>query len=275
MKNIDWRPLAAAAALLLTSACGRANRGAGINLSGSTSVSPFAEHLGELYHKQHPETHINVQSLGSSAGIQAAIDGVAEIGMSSRELKPEEAAKLDELVIARDALAVIVHPSNPVHDLTQEQVRAIFGGSITNWRDVGGEDRSITLVAREAGSGTYSAFQELMLGKQTVTNAALRQGSNGAIRQVVAEDAGAIGYISLGIVDTSVRAISIGGVAATHDTGIEDSYKFVRNFLFVWPKGEKLPADAQAFIDYVLSDEGQAEFENLGLIRVKVTTQAK
>jgi phosphate transport system substrate-binding protein len=255
-------------ALLLLTAC-NSDASHRINVSGSTSVSPFAEHLAELYQKQHAGESINVQSLGSSAGIQAAMEGVAEIGMSSRELKPEEAERLDELVIARDGLAVIVHPSNPISSLTQQQVQDIFSGKINNWKEIGGIDHSITLVAREAGSGTYSAFDELMLKGQHVTSAALRQGSNGAIRQVVAEDPNAVGYISIGIVDNSVKAVIIDDVQPSIDNVRNNLYKFARNFLFVWPKGKQLDPLAQDYVNYVMSDEGQAEMERLGLVGVK------
>jgi phosphate transport system substrate-binding protein len=271
MNRKHWRALVIAGVALLTTACSP-QRSVGVNISGSTSVSPFVEHLGEMYRDEHAGAHIDVQSLGSSAGIQAAIKGVADIGMSSRELKPEEAETLDELVIARDALAVIVHPQNPVRNLTLAEVRAIFAGKIKRWSEVGGVDAPITLVAREAGSGTYSAFEELVLGKDVrVTDGALRQGSNGAIRQVVAEDANAIGYISLGIVDASVHAIAVDGVEATHDAVLAGRYTFVRRFLFVWPKGTTLDAEAQAFVDYVMSDGGQAELERLGLVKAKQT----
>lgn len=254
--------------LALLPACGYGN-GSGINVSGSTSVSPFAEHLAELYQQQHPGTAINVQSLGSSAGIQAAIEGVAEIGMSSRELKPEEADKLHQLVIARDALAVIVHPSNLVGDLSLSQVQDIFSGKIKNWTEVGGPARAIVPVAREAGSGTFAAFEELVMEGIPITTRALRQGSNGAIRQVVAEDPNAIGYISIGIVDNTVKMVDVDGIKPSVENVKDGVYKFARNFLFVWPKGKALPPLAQGYMDYVMSDASQAELERLGLVRVK------
>lgn len=260
--------IAGALSLVLAS-CGSGGATHRINVSGSTSISPFAEHLAELYQKQHAGEEINVQSLGSSAGIQAAISGVAEIGMSSRELKTEEAAKLDEIVIARDGLAVIVHPNNPINDLTQAQVQDIFSGKITNWKEVGGNDRAITLVVREAGSGTFSAFDELMMKGKPNTPAAMRQGSNGAIRQVVAEDPNAVGYISIGIVDKTVKALNIDNVQPTIDNVRNKVYKFARNFLFVWQKGKSLDGLAQDYVNYVMSDAGQAEMERLGLVRVK------
>ena len=230
-------------------------------------MSPFAEHLAERYQKLHLGTAINVQSLGSTAGIQAAINGVAEIGMSSRTLKSEEADKLDQIVIARDALAVIVHPANPIASLTLTEVQKIFLGQITNWRDLGGADATIVLVTREAGSGTFGAFEELLLKGAHPVASALRQGSNGAIRQVVSEDPNAIGYISLGIVDATVKPIAIDNVQPSVQHVLENKYKFVRPFLFVWHKGQSLSPLAQSFVDYVLSAESQTELEKLGLVR--------
>jgi phosphate transport system substrate-binding protein len=261
-------PALALVAALALSGCS-SNAASALNISGSTSVSPFVEHLAELFQAQHAGVAVNVQSLGSSAGIQAAIQGVAEIGMSSRDLKAAESEELEELVIARDALAVIVHPSNPVAGLSLAQVQQIFAGKITNWREVGGDDAGITIVAREAGSGTYSAFEELVLKGVPVTHAALRQGSNGAIRQVVAEDPHAVGYISLGIVDATVKALAIDGNNATHEAVLAGEYTFVRKFLFVWQKGKTLGPLAQQFVDYVMSEASQAEMEKLGLVRAR------
>ena len=265
--------LCAVIALSALTACSTSHGGSTANrisISGSTSVSPFAEHLAEQYQKQHAGTAINVQSLGSTAGIQAAINGVAEIGMSSRDLKPEEADKLDQLVIARDALAVIVHPDNPVASLTLTEVQQIFLGQITNWNALGGVDAPIVLVTREAGSGTFSAFEELLLKGNHPVASALRQGSNGAIRQVVSEDPNAIGYISLGIVDATVKAVAIDQVQPSLAHVLEKKYKFVRPFLFVWRKGDTLSPLAQGYVDYVLSPAGQSELERLGLVRGKV-----
>jgi phosphate transport system substrate-binding protein len=254
--------------LMALSACG-AQSAANvkvINVSGSTSVSPFAEHLAELYQKQHAGLSVNVQSLGSTAGIQAAMQGVAEIGMSSRELKKDEAEKLDELVIARDALAVVVHPTNPITNLTQAQVQGIFSGTLTNWAELGGTDTAIVLVVREAGSGTAGAFDELVMKGIHITPNALRQGSNGAIRQVVSDDPNAVGYISLGIVDSTVKAVAINNVAPSVEHVLAKTYKFVRPFLFVWPKGSQLNTLAQSYVDYVMSAEAQDELTKLGLV---------
>lgn len=253
--------------ILLLAGCGAQEASGGLNISGSTSVSPFVEHLAETYQRQHAGAVINVQSLGSTAGIQAALSGVAEVGMSSRELVPEEAAQLEQLVIARDALAVIVHPSNPVTNLDLAQVQDIFGGNITSWAELGGPPKAITLIVREAGSGTFGAFQELVMEGKPITTSALRQGSNGAIRQLVSLDSNAIGYISLGLVDDTVKAVAINNVQPSVEHVEAGTYTFVRPFLFVWRKGQQLGPLASSFTEYVISPDGQEELANLGLIK--------
>jgi phosphate transport system substrate-binding protein len=250
----------------LLAACG-ATQASGLTITGSTSVTPFAEQLAEHYQKQHPGTAINIQGLGSSAGIRAALDGVAEIGMSSRDLQAEETAKLDELIIARDAIAIVVNPANTVSGLTTEQIQGIFTGAIRTWDAVGGPTEPITIISREAGSGTFGAFEDLVMKGKPITPLALRQGSNGAIRQIVAEDSNALGYISLGIVDPSVKALAIDNVAPSVAHVQAGTYKLVRPFLFVWLKGHQLSPLAQSYVDYVMSPEGQAELINAGLVK--------
>lgn len=252
--------------LVALAGCGRTESG-GLNVSGSTSVAPFVEHLAEIYQRQHPGDAINVQSLGSSAGIQAAISGVAEIGMSSRELDADESGQLDQLLIARDALAVVVHPSNALKNLDLAQVQDIFGGKITSWAELGGPAQPITLIVREAGSGTFSAFEELVMEGKPITPSALRQGSNGAIRQLVSLDPYAIGYISLGLVDQTVKALAINNVQPSVEHVEAGTYTFVRPFLFVWRKGDQRGPLASRFVEYVMSPEAQTELADLGLIK--------
>jgi phosphate transport system substrate-binding protein len=258
-------------ALAILAGCTRSGQQVGLNISGSTSVSPFVEHLAEIYQRQHPGAKIDVQSLGSTAGIQAAMAGVAELGMSSRDLDAEEAAQLDQLMIARDALAVVVHPSNSVTQLTLEQVQDIFSGKITAWAELGGQSEPIVVIVREAGSGTFGAFEELMMKGNPITTSALRQGSNGAIRQLVSLDPNATGYISLGLVDQTVKATAINNVQPSVEHVEAGTYTFVRPFLFVWRKGQQLSPLASGFVDYVMSAEGQQELANLGLIKVAKT----
>jgi len=240
-----------------------------VTLAGSTSVQPFVELLEEHYVAAHSRAPaINVQGGGSTAGVQAAETGIADIGMSSRNLKEAELALgLKTLPIARDAIAVIAHPSNPITNLSLQQVRAIFGGQITNWSDVGGKDAPIIVVTREEGSGTRGAFETLVMGDDRITLRALRQDSNGSVRVIVAGHPDSIGYISLGIVDERVKALHLDGVTPSTENVVNGTYSLARPFLFLW-KTEPSPA-AQAFIDYVLSAEGQELLAAEGLIPVK------
>ena len=254
---------------LLLGACSPAGNGteSQITITGSTSVTPFIEQLAERYQQLHPDRQINVQGLGSSAGIQAAENGTAALGMSSRHLEADEEQILQVTEIARDALVMIVHPTIRASNLTPEQVQGIFTGQIKNWSDVGGPNSPITIVTREAGSGTYSAFEELVMDNISPAMNALRQGSNGAVRQIVAEDPDAIGYISLGIVDESVKTVAIDGVVASSDAVRSGTYTLVRPFLFVQRKDTTLPAIAQDFVNFTLSPEGQEELVQGGLIQ--------
>jgi phosphate transport system substrate-binding protein len=235
-------------------------------MAGSTSIQPFADKWAEVFMETHPDYGINVQGGGSSAGIQACKSGACQIGMSSRELKTDE-QDLVEIVVARDGLAVIVHPSNPVRGAKVAEIKQIFAGDLPNWRYLGGPDRAITVVTREEGSGTRGAFQELVMGKARISNGAITQDSNGTVREIVAHDPFAIGFISLGLVNDQVRALALDGVPGNEETIRNGSYRLVRPFLFV-SRGE--PAgQAKAFIDFVLSEKGQALIKEEGLLPVR------
>lgn len=239
-----------------------------ITVAGSTSVTPFAEMLAEEFMRRHPGVQVNVQGIGSSAGIQATEVGAADVGMSSRELTEAEKKNLVPITIALDALAVIVHPSNPVRNLTLEQVRRVFAGEVDNWHALGGRNAQITLVNREAGSGTRGAFEELVMGKDgpPLSYRAIRQGSNGAVRAVVEGDPNAIGYISLGIVSPKVRPVAVDGVEPTAENVCHGRYRLVRPFLFVLRRNTRPPKLARDYIAYVLSPEGQEILRHAGLV---------
>ncbi len=249
--------------LLLVSGC-RPLKG-GITIAGSTSVQPFAELLAEEFMNLHPEISINVQGGGSSAGILATMSGAADIGMSSRELTGEETT-LRSVPIAIDGLALIVHPSNPVKGLSLAQVREIYAGNIKNWNEIGGSEKSIHLVTREEGSGTRDAFQKLVMGKETIAATAIVQDSNGAVREVVANDPAAVGFISLGLVNERVKALEIDGIEATKENIVNSTYRLFRRFLFLTrevPTGE-----IKQFIEFTLSTEGQNFLSNEGLVSI-------
>lgn len=247
----------------LLTACNRS--GTGVIIAGSTSVQPYAEILAEEFALLYPESIIDVQGGGSSAGITAAEAGTADIGMSSRALKNEEQT-LWSVEIARDGLAIIVHPQNPIGDLTLAQICDIYAGKITNWSELGGTDAKIHLIAREEGSGTRSAFETLVMGEVLITSKAIIQASNGAVRMLVSSDQNAIGFISLGLVNSQVKALSLGGVAPTLENVSNGSYSLFRSFLFVMRQEPTGPV--KEFIDFVLSREAQQILVHEGLIPV-------
>lgn len=235
-----------------------------ITINGSTSVQPLAEELASSYKAKNPNATIDIQSGGSGVGIKSAMDGVVDIGMSSRDLKTEEKT-LKEFRIATDGIAVILHPGNSVNDLTVEQLRQIYAGEITNWKDVGGKDANITIVTREEGSGTRGAFIELTglevkEGDKKVDKtlaSAITQGSTGAVMTTVSGDVNAIGFASFGSAKdkNDIKLISIDGAACSEENIYSGAYKISRPFLML-TKGE--PAGlAKDFLDFILSAEGQ------------------
>jgi phosphate transport system substrate-binding protein len=236
-----------------------------VTVAGSTSVMPFTEKLAEHFRMERPRIVVDVQGGGSSAGIQAVLNRTVDIGMSSRELKGDEKV-LNEIVVCRDGIAVVVHPRNPMKNLTIEQIRAIYNGKITTWRQLGCIDSGIDAVTREEGSGTRAAFEELMMAKTEINDAIMVQDSNGSVKEVVATDPYAIGYISVGVVDAKVRSLAIGGVAPTQANIRAHKYRIVRPFLYL-TAGEPSES-ARFFIDYVLSREGQRILKKEGLIPV-------
>jgi phosphate transport system substrate-binding protein len=253
-----------AAMLVVSFGLGGRKEGA-LEVIGSTSIEPFAEMLAQEYEKAHPGHYINVQGGGSTAGIQAAINGIADIGMCSRGLKAEETGFKD-FVIARDGLAVVIHPSNPVGNLSLAQIQKIFAGDIINWKPLGGNDRPIRIITREEGSGTREAFMKLVMGKARISRKALTQESNGAVKELVRNDPGAIGYMSLGLAH-DLKLLAVDGEAPSTEAVVSGKYPLVRPFLFV-TRGE--PSErAKAFIDYVLSPPSQKLLEQEGLVRAK------
>jgi len=238
-----------------------------ITLAGSTAFQPFAEKLAEHYLSTHKDVHINVQGGGSAVGIQSALAGNADIGMADLLKLPDEANVLNSTIVARDGIAIVVNPQNQVNALTSAQAHDIFSGKITNWKDVGGQDANIRVVSREEGSGTRRSFDKLVLGEDKLTPNALFQNSNGTIRETVASDSSAIGYLSIGLVDNRVKAISYNGIITSNENVKKGLYPLARPIYFLTKK-ETSEATSR-FIDYILSDEAQGILEKEGLIAVK------
>jgi phosphate transport system substrate-binding protein len=247
-------------------ACRKDRSATELTLAGSTSIQPFADKWAEVFMEKRPGLGVNVQGGGSSAGIQACKSGACQIGMASRELKGDE-RDLVEIVVARDGLAIIVHPANPVRGAKVAEIKQVFAGDLRNWKYLGGPDRSITVVTREEGSGTRGAFQELVMGKTRIFKGAITEDSNGTVREIVAHDPHSIGFISLGLVNEQVRALELDGAAANEENIRNGRYKLVRPFLFV-SRGE-LTGAAKEFVDFVLSEEGQVLIKKEGLLPAK------
>lgn len=259
-------PIGPLLAGLLVLGCGKQLSGT-VTVAGSTTVQPLAEMLADKFMGQNPDVEVTVSGGGTSVGITSVNNGTVDVGAASRELKSDE-PELVEHLLARDGIAIVVAPGNAVTALTRAQVRDIYGGVITNWKDVGGPDHAIDVVVRESGSGTRTAFEEMVMAKPepavTVVSTALEQNSNGGVKQVVGGDPHAIGFISFGFVDSTVRALSIDGVEATADNAKSGTYPIVRPLYFLTK--EEPTELMKRFIDFCLSDEGQAIVADEGYI---------
>ncbi|MBU4247871.1 MAG: phosphate ABC transporter substrate-binding protein [Verrucomicrobia bacterium] len=250
---------------LIVCGCGR-KTGASLTVAGSTAFQPFAEKLAEQFMAKRPDVNITVQGGGSALGIQSARSGAAQIGMADLVELPPEARELLGVTVARDGIAIIVNPANILTNLSLEQIRGIFEGTIKNWNEVGGADHPVRVISREAGSGTRSSF-ETIIGGITLANAAIIQDSNGTIRETVANDRDAVGYLSHGLLNEKVKAVRTDGVECTEKEIVAGRYKLVRPvFLLI----QGLPAGAvKDFIDYILSSEGQETIQMNGLLPAK------
>jgi len=245
--------------------------------AGSTSVQPLSEELAGAFMDANPGITVEVQGGGSGQGIKAIQEKIADIGALSREVKEEEKASVaKEYVLAKDGVAVVVNPATKVEDLTLDQINKIYTGQIKNWKEVGGVDAPITVISREEGSGTRGAFTEItkVLGKDAAgkevdntTKDALVQGSTGAVMQTVATTPNTIGYVSLGSLTDTVKALKVEGVAPTTETVLSGEYKISRPFVYA-TSGE-LSEAAQMYIDFVMSPEGQKIVEDNGFIPVQ------
>jgi phosphate transport system substrate-binding protein len=245
--------------------CGKQLSGS-VSVGGSTTVQPLAEALANAFQQKHPDIGITVAGGGTTAGIKGANEGTFDIGAASRELKSSEPALITHL-LAKDGIGIIASPGNPVTGLTKAEVVGIFNGTITNWKDVGGPNHTIDVFVRESGSGTRTAFQELVMGSENITSSALQQTSSGGIRQAVAGDPNAIGFESLAYLDSSIKALDIDGVPATQETAKDGTYPIVRPLYFLTK--EQPTGLVKDFIDFCQSAEGQQIVEDNGYIAVK------
>ena len=252
-----------------TSADKYADLSGSVSMSGSTSMEKLANAVAESFMEKYPNVTVTAEFTGSSAGIESVLAGSVDIGISSRNLKDDEqSAGAAENIVAIDGIAVVADPANKVEDLTKDQLVSIYTGETKNWSEVGGDDQAIVVVGREAGSGTRGAFEELL----DIADACVYANeldSTGAVMAKIASTPGAIGYVSLDVVDDSVKALKLDGVDATEENIKAGNYALSRPFVMA-TKGEisEQKTEVQALFDYLTSDEGKALIKSVGLITV-------
>ena len=236
-----------------------------LTLTGSTSMSDVGTALAEAFMIANPDVTVSVGGNGSGEGPTAVNDGTAQIGMLSRELKDKETPDaFDQYIIGFDGIAVIVNPACGVEDITPEQIADIYTGKITNWSELGGEDQPIQCIGREAASGTRGAIEEL-IGIEDIAIYAEEQNSTGNVKQSVAGNPNAIGYVSLSAVDDTVKALKLNGVDASEETVKTGDYVLQRPFLMIAKSGTTDEL-TNAFLDFVYSAEGQTIIADDGIV---------
>ena len=284
MKKLLSLALTAALALSVLTACGSktddsSDKDSGndaqaaaisgtVSTDGSTSMEKVINSLGESFMAANKDVKFTYNPTGSGSGIQAVSEGRCDIGLSSRALKSDEKESgLTETVLALDGIAIVVSPENPVSDLDVDTIAKIYTGEITNWKDVGGNDAEIVLIGREAGSGTRDGVESITGTKDAC---AYRQEltSTGDVINTVSKNPNAIGYASLSAVGDSVKALTVGGVAATEDTVRDGSYVVQRPFVLVTKTGSELSPAAQAFFDYATSGAVADIIANAGAVAI-------
>ena len=239
-----------------------------VSTDGSTSMEKVIGALGEAFTEANPDVNFTYNPTGSGSGITAVSEGRCDIGLSSRNLKDEEAAKgLKATVLALDGIAVIVNPENPVSELSLEQIAKVYTGEITNWSELGGNDAEIVVIGREAGSGTRDGFESIT---KTADACVYRQEltSTGDVITTVAQNPDAIGYASLASIGDTVKALVVEGVAPSEETVKDGSYLVQRPFVLVTREGEELSEAAQAFFDYITSADAASIIADAGAVAV-------
>jgi len=251
---------------LVPAGCGKGLSGT-VTEAGSTTVQPLAEKLRDAFQQKDPEVKVDIQGGGTAVGIKSVNDGTVDIGAASRELTADDPPLVKHL-LARDGIAIITGPNNSITGLTTAQARDVFGGIVTNWKDIGGPDHEIHVIVREEGSGTRIAFEDLVMAKPApavkIVSTAIQQTSNGGVKTAVAGDAYAIGFISMGYLDSSVKALPIDSVAATEANAKDGTYPIIRPLYFLTK--EQPTGLVKGFIDFCQSPEGQAIVTQEGYI---------
>lgn len=265
---------AAIAALFLSGAAFSAEKGK-IIIKGSTTVLPITMKAVESFKNIKPDVSISVEGSGSGNGIKSLLDGTCDIANSSREMKKEElekgkasGLKIKEIAVSYDMIVPIVHPSNKVKNLTTDQLKAIYDGSITNWKEVGGDDMRIVVISRESSSGTYEYWHESIMKKTDTKKESLLQASSGAVVNTVANNPKAIGYVGFGYIENSIKGLDVNGIPATLKNGKSGKFPISRK-LYMYVNEKKYSADSKAFVNFLLGKEGQKLVSEAGFIPLK------
>ena len=239
-----------------------------VNTNGSTSMEDVMGTLIEAFREVQPGITVNYTGSGSGAGITGAQEGTCDIGLASRDLKEDETG-VTQITLAKDGIAIIVNPENPVADLTLEQIAQLATGEITNWADVGGNDGQVVFMGREAGSGTRDGFESIT-GTEDACQYQNEYTSTGEVIAGVAANPNAIGYASLSAVegDETVKAITVGGVAPSEETVLDGTYAIQRNFNFIINESTPLSDAAQAFVDWATSTDASELIAGAGAVPV-------
>ena len=251
-----------------------AKKGNKITIAGSTTVLPIAQATAEVFMDNNPEINISVRGGGSSVGIAAIMSGTVDIGNASRHIKAKELAKAREQginpyenVVANDGIVIVIHKDNNVKDLTLEQVKDIYTGKISNWKEVGGPSLPIVVISRDVSSGTFEVFNKIVLNNAKCIGSALMLASNNAVVSTIATTPGAIGYAGLGYVNETVNAVKIDRIMPSKKTIQNGSYPIART-LHMYTNGAPKGL-AKRYIDFILSVEGQKIVEEQGFISVE------
>ena len=239
-----------------------------VNTNGSTSMEDVMGSLIEAFREVQPGITVNYTGSGSGAGITGAQDGTCDIGLASRDLKETETG-VRQITVAKDGIAVIVNPANPLSDLTIDQIAQLFNGEITNWSEIGGSDAPVVAIGREAGSGTRDGFESIT-GTEDLCVYQNELTSTGEAIANVASNPDAIGYASLSAVegDATIKAVTVGGVAASEETVLDGSYVIQRNFNFILSDTAELSSAAQAFVDWATSADASGLIAGAGAVPV-------
>lgn len=267
--------LIATAAIAVSMISANAAQNGNVVIKGSTTVLPITMKGLEAFKSVRPAISISVEGSGSGNGIKALLDGTCDIANSSREMKKEEkekasaaGKKIKEIAVSYDMIVPVIHPSNNVKDLTMEQLKGIFDGTITNWKQVGGSDMNIVVVSRDSSSGTYEYWHESVMKKTDTRKDSLMQASNGAVVNTVANNRKAIGYIGFGYLDSSVKSIKVNAVEPTIKNGKSGKYPISRK-LYMYVNEKNYSADAKAFVSFLLGKNGQKIVSEAGFIPIK------